>query len=285
MVDGRLTPFFLNKASCFGYNWLVGLVLATRHWERNDMQKTELAQGIIQYTFEPLPGKHFGNNIYAVVHGNKVLLIDTGYAFQAQQVLEDIKDCGWEIDSVILSHFHDDHMQGLRVLPKVPVYGSEHYGVTLELWTDEKDRQYFVPSLLIREPYTKDFGQHSVALLPFPGHSMCTILIRINDTYLHVADEVMFSNDGRPILPSADPNQIPRHVESLNRLKAMTSLIFLPAHGPALADRQKMERDIDNRLCYFQTILSSGRALSYEEASKGCDCAYLHSEWHRYVYE
>ena len=41
------------------------------------MLKRELIPGIIQYIFEPLPGKHFGNSITTLINDNKVLLIDT----------------------------------------------------------------------------------------------------------------------------------------------------------------------------------------------------------------
>lgn len=54
--------------------------------------------------------------------------------------------------------------------------------------------------------------------IPFPGHSLCTIIIKINDKFLYIADEMMFSEDGRPILPSTDLNCIKRHIESLTGL-------------------------------------------------------------------
>ena len=41
------------------------------------MLKIELSAGIIQYTFNPLPGKYFGNNIFALIDRDKVLIIDT----------------------------------------------------------------------------------------------------------------------------------------------------------------------------------------------------------------
>ena len=102
------------------------------------MLKRELSKGLFRYVFEPLPGHRFCTNIYALVSGGSVLLIDSGYAFMGEQVLGDINECGWNIEGVIISHFHDDHMEGLKVLPDVTVYGSGRYNETLELWT-EKD--------------------------------------------------------------------------------------------------------------------------------------------------
>jgi len=248
------------------------------------MLKSKLSEGIVRYTFDPLPGKHFGNSIFALIDGNKVLLIDTAYEFQASQVLKDIRNSGLEIDGIIISHFHDDHMQGLKVMPKVPIYGSEHYKTTLEMWTQKEEHKYFIPTVLIKDTYSIDFGKHNIDLIPFPGHSLCTVITRINNKYLHIADELMFSNEGKPILPSADPNCIKRHVESLSKLKALNSYIFLPSHGLEFGGNARIEKEINNRIAYFTAILSSNRKITYEEAKKDCDCDFLHSEWHPYVY-
>ena len=250
------------------------------------MLKNEISEGLVQYIFEPLPGRHFGNNIFALIDCDRVLLIDTAYEEQAEQVLKEIRESGMGIDGIIISHFHDDHMYGMKALPKVPTYGSEYYKTTLEMWTDKEDRKYFKPTIRIKnETYSFKFGKHNIDLIPFPGHSLCTILTRIDETYLHVADELMFSMDGEPILPSADPNCIQRHVDSLNRLKALNSYIFLPGHGVEVEGSEKIEKEIDNRIAYFTAILNSSRKLTYEEAKQDCSCDFLHSEWHRYVYE
>jgi glyoxylase-like metal-dependent hydrolase (beta-lactamase superfamily II) len=144
------------------------------------MLKRELMPGIIQYIFDPLPGMHFGNSVTALINYNKVLLIDTAYEEQAILILKDMKNNGLYIEKIIITHFHDDHMQGLKVLPKISVYGSKHYKTTLDMWT---------------------------------------------------------------------------------------------------------ERDINNRIAYFNAILNSNRRIPYEEAIKDCDCEFLDSECHEYVYD
>ena len=249
------------------------------------MKKTELSDGVVRYTFDPLSGMHFGNNIFSILEGNRALLIDTAYEFQAFQVLKDIKDHGFEIAGIVISHFHDDHMQGMKVLTGVPVYGSGHYKATLDMWTEKEEHGYFTPTIQVNEEHLVDFGKRRITLIPFPGHSLCTILTLIDDKYVHVADELMFSNKGAPILPSADPGCIKRHAESLERLKAFNSYIFLPGHGPEFSGTGKINRELDSRLAYFNAILSSSGQLTYAEASRDCGCEFLHSEWHKYVYE
>ena len=63
------------------------------------MFKKQLSEGVILYTFNPDTGRHFGYNITALIDENKAILIDTAYEEQAL--------------------IHDDHIYGLKVLPKV----------------------------------------------------------------------------------------------------------------------------------------------------------------------
>lgn len=248
------------------------------------MLKRVLEEGIVQYIFEPLTGKHFGNSVIALINDNKVILIDTAYEAQATQIYEDLKNNGLAIEKIIISHFHNDHMQGLKALPQVPIYGSMHYKTTLDLYTEIEEHKYFTPTILIENEFSLSFGKHKLTLICFPGHSACTIIIKINEKYIHIADELMFSNNGEPLLPSSEPNFIRRHVESLNKLKEYNSYTLLPSHGLQISEKQKIEKEIDNRIAYFNAILNNNRRISYEESIKDCECEFLHSEWHSHNY-
>ncbi len=249
------------------------------------MLKRELSKGLFRYVFEPLPGHRFCTNIYALVSGGSVLLIDSGYAFMGEQVLGDINECGWNIEGVIISHFHDDHMEGLKVLPDVTVYGSGRYNETLELWTEKDERHYYTPSVLIENERTIAFKEHAVRMIPFPGHSPCTLLTLIDDKYLHIADELIFSEQGEPVLPVTDPGCIQRHADALCMLKRYGRYLFMPGHGPEFSGSNSIHNEIDKRLAYYNAILSAGREITYEEAIIGCGGGFLHSEWHADIYE
>ena len=75
------------------------------------MDKQELAKGIFRYTFEPQPNRHFGTSVTAILSGNKAVLIDTAYEFQASELLADLVENGIAIDRIITAHFHNDHMK------------------------------------------------------------------------------------------------------------------------------------------------------------------------------
>ncbi len=249
------------------------------------MLKTEILKDIVRYSFETQPGRHYATSVYAIFDQHRALLIDTGYEFQAAQLAEEFQKNGVTVSAVILSHFHDDHMQGLKAMPKVSVYGSAAYQVSLDLWTEQSVHALFAPTTCVREPYPLRFGAHALTLIPFPGHSPCTLLTKIDETYLHIADELMFSEEGKPLLPSTDPQCIVRHVESLTRLREYCGYIFLPGHGPIIAGSDRLQKEIGYRLAYMETILHTDRKLTYDEAAKGCGCEFLHSEWHSGFYE
>ena len=249
------------------------------------MLKLDIEEGMVQYIFEPLPGRHFGTNILVLRNENEAILIDTAYENQALQVLKDLNDDGVKIKKIIMTHFHDDHMLGLKVLPKVCTYGSYNFKVTLDMWTKKEEHRYFTPTVLIDKSTIINFGKHELNLIPFSGHSVCGIIVNINNRYIHIGDELMFSNDGNPILPTADGNNIKTHKESLNNLRDYSNYILILGHGRMIKGKEKIEKEINNRMSYFNAILNSSKKLTYEEAVKECDCSFLHSEWHEYVYE
>lgn len=63
---------------------------------------------------------------------------------------------------------------GLKVMPSVPVYGSNYYKDTLNMWTPKAEHKYFTPTVSVKAPLKIQFGIHEVEIIPFPGHSICT---------------------------------------------------------------------------------------------------------------
>ena len=133
---------------------------------------------------------------------------------------------------------------------------------------------------MIEKPQELTFGKHNLTMIPLSGHSVCGMLVNINDEFLHVADEVMFSPEGIPMLPSADGNDFNRHLESLEMLKGYDDFTFIiPAHGPTFSGG-KLEEEIRKRYAYISALVENDGNISYEEAIKDCNCTFVHSEWH-----
>lgn len=249
------------------------------------MLKKEVSKGIVLYIFEPEQGKNFGNKITALINDDKVILIDTGYAYQAKAVMEDLNSNELTIEKIIITHFHNDHMEGLKVLPNVPVYGSSYFQKTLDMWTPKEEHKYFTPTALVEESLRIQFGKHEIEMIPFPGHSICTIIIKINNEYIHVADELMFSKNGEPLLPCVSKDGVERQFLSVNKLKGYSHYTFIPAHGDSIKDKNRIENEIENISLYLSAILNNSNEITFEEATKECSCTFLGKEWHENVYK
>jgi len=251
------------------------------------MLKKELSQGIIHYTFPSRgEGAHYGDSITAVIHEDKAVLIDAGFEDEARQVIDDLSANGITIDKVIVSHFHDDHMEGLKLLPNVSVYGSSRFQETLDMWTEKEEHKYFTPTVAVTEPTTIELGSHTFEIIPSPGHSVCTVLVNINGKFLHVADEIIYSVDGQPILPSIESRKnIERQFESWNKIGGYQAFTIIPGHG-AEFDGSKLQADLQNRFAYAEAILAAGELpLTYEDAVRNCNCKFLHNDWFDHLAE
>lgn len=244
------------------------------------MKKQELAKNIMHYRFDPRPEREWDTSAVVILDGSKAILIDTGYESQIPLLLDDLASNNIEVEAVIISHFHDDHMEGLKLLPGVPVYGSNRFQDALDKWIPEESHKYFNPAILIDALKIIKFGEHTITLIPSPGHSECTVLVKINDQFLHVADEIIFSADGRLSLPAVDcKSDMPRQIKSFEALKDYSGFTIIPAHGPAFCG-DRLENVIQNLSRYMNAVLESDGEITYEDATKDCDCDFANKNWH-----
>lgn len=251
----------------------------------NEMLKRELSSGVIEYVFDPQPGKYFGNRITALINEDQVILIDTGYKHQAIEVAKDLDANHLKVEKIIITHFHDDHMEGLKIWPNLCVYGSSYYQNTLDRWTTKEEQHYYVPTVLVEESHKIQFGRHQIEMIRFPGHSICTMIVKINEEYVHIADELMFSNNGEPLLPCITKEDLKNQSESISKLREYMSYTFIFGHGDNIKDKSQIENTIENTSLYFNKILSSRDKISFKVATKECTCTFLHEEWHENVYK
>jgi len=78
-----------------------------------------LDEGICVYQSAPPAGEVEGLNFMAIVEDGKALFLDTGYAANMAEALEDIARRGAAPTGAIISHYHPDHDGGLPPLPSV----------------------------------------------------------------------------------------------------------------------------------------------------------------------
>jgi glyoxylase-like metal-dependent hydrolase (beta-lactamase superfamily II) len=242
------------------------------------MKKTIIDDGIWMYTFEALESKYFPFNVIALVDGEEVMLIDTGFEKHAVEYLTDLKISGKRVVKVVLSHYHPDHVYGLREMEGVEVMGSNRYEGSFI--SRDEDFERFIPTHEVTSEESFMFGEFSIDLIPVPGHDPSTLWVQINQKWLYVADDLMSDENGEPILPAISHKHVNRQHQALEIMKKYTDQFLIPAHGIIFDNREKTIYEIEDRQIYLNNILNSKRLLSYEEATKGCQNTYLHKEWH-----
>jgi len=245
------------------------------------MIKTELAPGLIQYLFPPREGKRYGFGLHVLLNETtkSALIIDTGYEEHAAAVLADLTSTGYTLKAAVVSHFHPDHILGLRALPSINIIGSSRWEETLLQYGERDELKAFVPTQITNEESEISFGRFHLGFRPAPGHAPCSQYTMIDNTFVHVADNVMTSNEGQDILPWAEFDNIADHIDSLELLREFKNHTFLLSHGCTLADEQVQRDAIDNRIRYFRNVLDGNGTASYEGATRGCTCEFLHQEW------
>lgn len=245
------------------------------------MRKTDLAPGLILYLFPSREGKHYGFGLHVLLDEAEktALIIDTGYEEHAAAVLADLKRGGYALKAAVISHFHPDPILGLQALPAIDIIGSARCEETLSEFGEREEWEMFLPTQVTEEGAQLSFGRFQLEFRSAPGHALCSQYTAINDEFVHVADNVMTSNEGKDILPWAELDTIADHIASLEMLRQYKNHTFLLSHGCALADEQGQQDAIENRIRYFRNVLNGNGTLSYEEATRGCTCEFLHQEW------
>lgn len=249
------------------------------------MEIHQITNNLMLFLFPQQENKHFGFNIYAFLGENESLLIDSGFEMHGRAVKNYLTDNGYPPRKVILSHFHHDHIFGLKAMPGIHKYGSKHFQITLDLYTRPEVQARFTPDTLLADGENLIFGDFRLKFLVMPGHASCNVYTIINDQFIHVGDDLMTSNDGAALLPSVELNRIGEHIASLEKLIEYSKLTFLLSHGPPLNGKEVIESAIDNRLRYLNAVNRSNQPISIDEALAGCSCEFLHKEWHDNLYQ
>ncbi|XMB72887.1 MBL fold metallo-hydrolase [Mycoplasmatota bacterium WC30] len=244
------------------------------------MKKLFLEEDILMFQFEPEEGATLGVNIFAIFNGDKYLLVDVGYEHHMKKALKEIdKD---KCEYVILTHFHPDHVYGLTELNNPTKIGSIYGKETLSQFS-HPHQEKLVPDIEVSEEYNFEFGRHKFFMHVHPGHSKCIMRILLNDKYLFVGDEIMFTNDGKSVLPYC-ASTLEMHLKGLKKLKKIVKdYTLLPAHGSPIDNHDYILHEIDKRIKYLSFFIKNKG--SYEDFEKQTGIEFASKKWHKHNLE
>jgi glyoxylase-like metal-dependent hydrolase (beta-lactamase superfamily II) len=235
----------------------------------------------------------FVSNAGVVVSDDGVLVIDAlGTPALARRLIEEIaKVTTQPVRTVVVTHYHADHIYGLQAFREAGARIVAHVGArgyigsdTARLrlqasrdelfpWIDERT-QVVEPDQWVDSDLTLTLGSTTVQVRHVgPAHTTEDLAVVLPAAGVVFAGDLVFR--GRtPFVGQADSG---RWIESLDQLIAARPRVVVPGHGPAATDP---ERDVALTRDYLKHLRDTmGRAARDLEPF---DDAYAKTDWSRF---
>lgn len=150
--------------------------------------------------------------------GGKKIIVDTPHAGEDQEFLAALAEQGvnpLEVDYVVLTHHHPDHVGCLHLFPN-----AEHIGAGVR-WRGAKHFYWHEEAL----PLTDD-----VYVLKTPGHTQdsCSVLANTDKGVIAAVGDMWWSLNDPKLLVVSDKEELDRN---RRRIKKLADFI-IPGHGP-----------------------------------------------------
>jgi len=181
------------------------------------------------------PGANNCNSF--LIHGSKKILVDPGHASLFGHVRDNLEGLSLgpgDMDLVIATHGHPDHIEGLPLFKEAPASTALHF---LELdFIKERAPHYgesirvgdFEPDLLLQDGDLV-VGDDHFQVLHTPGHSPGSVCLYWPARKALFTGDVVFNQGvGRTDLPGGSGEELKESIRKISRLDVE---ILLPGHG------------------------------------------------------
>jgi len=173
---------------------------------------------------------------------NKAAIIDPGG--DAERILDAVRQFGVEVEKVILTHGHLDHVGGVKDVVaalNVPVEGPHIADKWLVENAEESARKYGFPvgamknawsDRYVSEGETVTVGALTFDILFVPGHSPGSVVYVSREAPIAIVGDVIFQGSiGRTDFPGCDHDALISGIKT--KLFALPDTVTcLPGHGP-----------------------------------------------------
>jgi hydroxyacylglutathione hydrolase len=188
------------------------------------------------------------NNCNAyLISGEKNILVDPGHYALFDHVrteLERLSISPQDIDLVMITHGHPDHLEGVKIFSStstlIAIHNTEmdyirnvtpHYGEALGI-------SNFEPDILLQEGSLK-IGDLNFEVIHTPGHSPGSFCVYWPAKKVLFTGDVVFNQGlGRTDLPGGHGQQLKDSIKRLSRLEVD---YLLPGHGDIIVGRERVE--------------------------------------------
>jgi hydroxyacylglutathione hydrolase len=221
-----------------------------------------------------------------IIFGDKITLIDTGVKESERFISEYIRQNGRdisEIDSVILSHSHPDHIGSASIIKeltgcRIMAHQAEKEWIeSLDLQNSQRpvpgffnlvDRPVKLDAFLADKDELKLADGLTLNIIHSPGHSKGSLNI------LFVEDKILFTADSIPL-----KNDIPNYDNYPDLLKSLLAIrtnrdytTLLTSWTPPFTDPSEINRILDEGEDYLNRIDKAVRECFTNEKTDSDDC-------------
>jgi len=171
---------------------------------------------------------------------NKAAIVDPGG--DVDKILNQINQQGVEVEKILLTHAHIDHVGGTEALAAALNVEIEGPHIADKFWLDKLPMQgqmfgfpqvpAFEPQRWLEHGDSVSFGNQQLTVLHTPGHTPGHVVFNHSNTKQVIVGDVLFSGSiGRTDFPQGCFNTLMTAIKGqLWTLPEET--VFFPGHGP-----------------------------------------------------
>ena len=195
--------------------------------------------------------KGVNGNVYIVVNGKELTIVDTGLPRSAKKILNYIQELGYQqsnISTIILTHFHLDHVGSALQLKndtkaKVAVHKDEADYVSGKKRPPKLGNLFYraVSSLIKASPVQPDIILNdndkigNLKVIHTPGHTPGSISLLDEERQLLFVGDALRTKGKRVTGPSEEFSNNKAEAEnSIGKIVSLKFDIMLPGHGEPL---------------------------------------------------
>ena len=200
------------------------------------------------YAFFWMDPTENNSNTYLIT-GKRNILIDPGHYHLFSHVREELERLSLsiqDIDVIIFTHGHLDHMEAIKVFKDSPAL----YAIHKDEWNMiKKGSSYhmgvfcsadFIPHILLQEG-DLTIGDKNFKIIHTPGHSPGSICIYwAEKKVLFTGDCIFEQGIGRTDLPGGNSEQLK---ESIKRISQLGAWYVMPGHGDMVIGSDEVEKN------------------------------------------
>jgi hydroxyacylglutathione hydrolase len=242
-------------------------------WSEDEMlQRKPIFPNVIEMNYQV--GHVIGCCVYLVYDADEWILIDIGYEDTVDEIVEIVRQLDFPLarcKMIVATHADVDHIQGLAKLKRIlraPV--AAHPNAAKALSTGDRlttfaeipaqDIHLEMPAVeverLLEDGDTISVGELNLEVWWTPGHTDSQLAFRLGDLLL--SGDNVYRDGCVGAIEAHHGSDLPRFIESLQRIRDARIKWLLPSHGPAFRHDVSFLNQTIDRLKGYQHMADFG---------------------------